>query len=512
MSEENIFSKFKEHSIAEFFKKNRQMLGFSGKIRSMTTIIHEYVTNSLDACQEAGILPDIYIEIKEMDKDAGKYKIIVEDNGPGIPKTHLGKALGMMLAGTKFHRYIQQRGQQGIGASGCTMYAILTSGKGIHVQSRYKGKKIECDLSVDFKTNSPVMENVIETEDGASGVKIEAEFGELKYEKSNYGPYEYIRRTALVNPYLKITFKDPYGEVFIFQRSSEQIPKKPKEIQPHPLGITANDLLEMAKREKKFNRISSFLQNRFSRITSSKVNEVKELVKEVDFNKNPSEVVWEEAEKIAKAFKQVKWISPSPEGIEPIGGELIEKSFINVLNPEMVAVIERKPAIYRGGVPFIVETCIGYGGGISQTNKKGEIMRFANRSPLLFDSGGCAITETVKQIDWKRYGFKEFEEEPVVVVVNISSPHIPYVSAGKQSISNEEEISDEIKNAIMGASREIQKYLSGKRREKEKEGRKKVVERYVQQFAKDLSELAESGKPEDIESMLHRMIEKKYGE
>src|SRR5512135_1938415 len=104
----DVFDKFKEYSVAEFFKKNQQMLGFSGKTRSLTTIVHEYVTNSLDACEEAGILPEITVSIEELDKDAGKYRVTNEDNGPGIPEKHLGKALGQMLAGTKFHRYAQQ--------------------------------------------------------------------------------------------------------------------------------------------------------------------------------------------------------------------------------------------------------------------------------------------------------------------------------------------------------------------------------------------------------------------
>src|SRR5208282_5466333 len=107
---EEIFTAFKEHSIAEFFKKNRQMLGYSGKIRSLVTIVHEYVTNSFDACEEAGILPSVKVVLKEKGED--RYTVGVTDNGPGIPRTYVGKALATILAGTKFHRYVQQRGQQ----------------------------------------------------------------------------------------------------------------------------------------------------------------------------------------------------------------------------------------------------------------------------------------------------------------------------------------------------------------------------------------------------------------
>lgn len=506
----DMFDNFKEHSVAEFFKKNKQMLGFSGKIRSLTTVVHEYVTNSLDACEEAQILPEISLEIIETDKEKEHYKVIIEDNGPGIPKSLLGKALGMMLAGTKFHRHAQQRGQQGIGATGCTMYAIITTGKPIHVVSGCKGKIIKCDLSVDFKTNSPIITNLVEETGEYRGLRIEAEFGEVKYDKSNYSPYEYIRRTALVNPHMKITFKDPFGETHVFPRATEILPQKPQEVLPHPLGIGANDLLEHSRHEKEFTRISSFLQNRFSRVSLGKVNELRELIPEIDFNKNPKEITWEESEKLVLAFKKVKWIAPSFEGIIPIGKELIEKSFRNIFNPELIVVTERAPKIYQGGIPFLVEVGIGYGGGVNDAGKKGEIMRFANKAPLLFDAGGCAITETLKAIEWKRYHLNNFEEEPIAVLVNFCSVHVPYISAGKQSISSEEEVVDEIKNAVMEALRDLQKYLSGKRREKEAETKKKVIGRYVHQLAKDVSELSGKGKAEEIEKIIASMVEDKY--
>lgn len=512
MADDDIFKQFKEHSVAEFFKKNRQMLGFSGKVRSMTIIVHEIVTNALDACEEAGVLPDIFVQVEELDKEKEHYRLTIRDNGPGIPKTHLGKALGQMLAGTKFHRYVQQRGQQGIGAAACTMFSYLTTGQPTKAVSVYKGKRLTASISIDFKQNKPVVD-VLEEADalpGESGLAFISEFKDVRYERSNYGVYEYLRRTALANPHSTISLMEP-GSVqpVVFPRSIAMNPARPAEIKPHPLGIGTHDLLEFAKHNRESRRLSSFLQETFSRVSAGKVDELRALLPNVDLNKNPQDMTWGEAEALVKAFSQVKWIAPATDSLVPIGREQVELSFRNIFNPEVLVVTERSPKVYRGGIPFMVEVGIAYGGGVAAAGKKGEVMRFANRVPLLFDSGGCAITETIKTMDWKRYDVKDFEEEPIAVLVNLISVHVPYTSAGKQAVSCEEDVMDEIKFAIMEASRGVQKYLSGKRKAHEIATKKKVVSRYIQQLSGDLASLS-GEKRADIEKALTKIIEEKY--
>jgi DNA topoisomerase-6 subunit B len=194
----------------------------------------------------------------------------------------------------------------------------------------------------------------------------------------------------------------------------------------------------------------------------------------------------------------------------PIGGDQIQVSFINIFNPEVLVVTERSPKVYRGGIPFTVEVGIAYGGGVAAANKRGEVMRFANKVPLLFDAGGCAITETIKTMDWKRYNIRNFDEEPIAVLVNLVSVHVPYTSAGKQAISQEEDIMGEIKFALMEASRSVQKYLSGKKKANEIATKKKVISRYIGQISSDLSDLT-GKKREAIEKKLVAIIEEKYG-
>ncbi len=508
---ETLFKAFREHSVAEFFKKNRQMLGYSGKIRSMTTIVHEYVTNSLDACEEAGILPEIKVEIDQLGPEY--YRVSVEDNGPGIPKKHMGKVFGKMLAGTKFHRFMQQRGQQGIGAAGCTMYSQITTGKPVRVTtSTGNGMIYECSIMIDVKKNEPVISDEKEYPGTMRGTRVIGDFKEVKYVNGEYGPYEYLRRTAVANPHAKIVFRDPDGNRHVWERATDTLPAIPKPSKPHPYGLTAHDLLEYVNSTKSRSLRGAFIQT-FDRMSSAKVKEIEELTG-IDFNRRPDSLTWEEAAEIVDAIKKVKFMAPSTKNLYPIGADQIEKAILNVLKPEFHAVTTRPPNVYRGGVPFIVEAGIAFGGEAGKkTNgsRKMELMRFANRAPLLFDAGADVITKVVNEIDWKRYGIRDAENIPLTIVVNITSTYIPYTSAGKQAIADEEEIHKEIKLALQEVARKTSIHISRRAREKEKAEKKKTLVKYIPEIAGALEKLTGANKKE-IEKNLLKIVSVKYKE
>src|SRR4026208_2624777 len=123
----------REISISEFFTKNRHLLGFENPQKALLTAIKEAGDNSLDACEQHAILPELIVEIVETGPE--RYKISVEDNGPGIVRAQIPKIFGKLLYGSKFHRFKQARGQQGIGISAAAMYGQLTPGKPLPVTS-----------------------------------------------------------------------------------------------------------------------------------------------------------------------------------------------------------------------------------------------------------------------------------------------------------------------------------------------------------------------------------------
>lgn len=505
---DDLFKEFKEVSITEFFRKNKAHLGYSGKLRSLTTIVHEITTNSLDACEEAGILPEIEIEIRQLGDE--HYRFFARDNGPGIPIKHISDVFGKMLAGTKFHRNVQLRGQQGIGVAGVTLFSQITTGKPIRVRtSTGNGKVSNIQLMIDISKNRA---NIIEQSEYSEywrGTELEGELKGVKFNLSERGPFEYLRRSAIANPHAKITFIDPEGRKTVFERSSEKVPKHPKEIKPHPKGIEVDDILSMAKATKA-RRTNSFLVSEFSRISKAKVDEIQGMVN-FDLKKNPRRLTWAECEELVKAIKQIKFLAPPTEGLQPIGEEHIREAVLNILDPEFEVVLTRSPKVHSGGIPFQVEVAIAYGGHAGRNigdGTRAEIMRFANRAPLLFDAGGCAITKAVNDIDWKRYGIKDFENSPVTVFINLISTYIPYISAGKQSISHEREIVKEIKFALMDMGRKFEIFHSKKRKAIEREARRQILLKYSTELALGLARL--TGKDDEkILKELTALIEEK---
>ncbi|HOZ35967.1 MAG TPA: DNA topoisomerase VI subunit B [archaeon] len=490
---EELFTEFKEHSVADFFKKNKQMLGLSGKQRTMTTIIHELVTNSLDACEEAGILPEIEVTISELGSEY--YEISVVDNGPGIPEDKLASAMGKLLAGTKFHRLVQTRGQQGIGVSGIILLSQMTTGKPTKlISGTNKGKAISMEMSIDSKTNTPKVSEKHYLENKFKGLAVKCKFKDIIYKKGQSSVDEYLRRTAISNPHLNLSFQDPLGEKIKYTRTINKLPNIPTAVKPHPIGVSVDEMLTYARHSAGSRKINSFLMTTFDRFGQTSVDNVQKLV-HFDLNKDPRAMTWEEAEDLIKAIKQTKFIAPSTDNLVPIGEEQIKKSLKSIVEPEFLSVVTRKPTVYQGGYAFQVEAAVAYGGKsgrlisvektidkkqtIIEEVRSSEIIRYANKAPLLFDAGGCSITKTVESVDWKRYGVSNFDTSPITIFVNLISVHIPYTSAGKSAVSDDSDIVNEIKLALMDVARRVGIYIIEKKREEEKKEKKKVFAKYA---------------------------------
>jgi DNA topoisomerase-6 subunit B len=281
-------------SIAEFFEKNKQMLGFDSEARALVTAVKESVDNALDASEEAGFLPDIYVEIRE---EGDYYTLVVEDNGPGITKAQIPNIFGKLLYGSRFHKREQNRGQQGIGISAAVMYAQLTSGTPAKITSRTPSRDTAryFELVIDTENNEPD----IKTEDTTTWERPHGTRIELRMEanmRARRQLHDYITHTAVVNPHARIELVEPDAE-FKFDRATDELPAETEEIRPHPHGVELGTVIKMLEDSDSYS-LSGFLQGEFTRVGSKTAGEIIDAFRDRYFGR---EMGWNPPEATADA-------------------------------------------------------------------------------------------------------------------------------------------------------------------------------------------------------------------
>ncbi len=510
---EEMAKKQREISVAEFFEKNRHLLGFDNKRKALLTTIKEAVDNALDACEEARILPELSIEIIEMNEE--RFKVIVEDNGPGIVKAQIPRIFAKLLYGSKFHTLKASRGQQGIGISAAVLYSQLTTGKPAKIISRIgPGRPAHYyELHINTKLNEP--EKILESEKEwkkERGTRIELEM-EGVYQKGQQSVDEYLKQTSIVNPHATIIYTNPKAEQIIFTRVTKELPAEPKEIRPHPYGVELGMLIKMMQNTEA-RTLQSFLTSDFSRVTPNVAKEICEEAK-MPPNSKPKEITRDQAERLLKGMQKVKIIAPPTDCLVPIGKDLLEKGLKKEIKAEFYTATTRPPSVYRGN-PFIIEAAIAYGGDLELENQV-RIMRFANRVPLQFQQGACGITEAIIDTNWRAYGLQQSANSipvgPCIIVVHMTSVWTPYTSEAKEAVAHYPEIIKEIKLALQECGRDLMSYVGKKKRIGDELKKRGYIEKYIPIVAEAVKELLGLQKVEEarIEASLKGMLEKHRG-
>ncbi|MFQ6127435.1 MAG: DNA topoisomerase VI subunit B [Thermoplasmata archaeon] len=485
---ERLAQKQREISVSEFFERNKHILGFDSLTRALITSVKEGVENSLDAAEEAGILPEIYVELERLSRN--EYKVVVEDNGPGIVKRVVPKIFGKLLYGSRFYSLRQARGAQGIGISAVVMYAQLTTGRPSKIRTKVKEKDVayEIELMLDTKKNRPLkVRDDFVVWDKPHGTRFEATV-RGRYVTGKQSVYEYLRSTAIVNPHARIVYRSPNGEDMVFERATEDLPELTKEIKPHPHGIELGMLMKMAKYTKSIKMVS-FLKTEFERISYRVAREICQKA-EIPEDQKPKKLTLEQGRAILKAIRKVKIMSPPTDCLSPIGERLIRKGLKNVLGdlkPEFYCPpVTREPSVYSGN-PFVVEVGIVYGGDLP-ADQPVEVLRYANRVPLLYQQGGCALTAGLEQVDWRRYGLEQrggrgLPFGPAIILVHLASTKVPFTSEAKEAVANIPVITEEIKRGLMACGRRLRTHLNKKKKRVKTQEKFEIVQRILPEIA-----------------------------
>ncbi|WP_233200393.1 ATP-binding protein [Blastopirellula marina] len=402
---ESMAKSQREISVSEFFAKNRHLLGFDNPRKALLTTIKEAVDNSLDACEEAGIVPEIWVHVEQTGPN--RYKAGIQDNGPGILKKQIPLIFGKLLYGSKFHRLRMSRGQQGIGISAAGMYGLLTTGKPVKIVSKVSIRKPAhyYELRINTKTNNPeILNNKGDGEDipaGQEGHKYIAKHGiewethypadapetpgkelahgtrvtielEAKYQRGRGSVDEYLEQTAIANPHVTIHYMDPENNLRTYNRSTRQLPPEPVEIKPHPYGVEVGRLITMLK-DTSETTISGFLTNSFSRVSNGIAKQICDGAK-IGTRTHARKLNRDEIEKLYHSIQETKISNPSTDCIVPIGEELLLKGMHQVVPAEFYCAATRPPAVYRGN-PFLIEVALAYGGSVETTKITKDLLK-----------------------------------------------------------------------------------------------------------------------------------------
>lgn len=445
-----------------------------------------------------------------------RFRIIVEDNGPGIVKEQVPHIFARLLYGSKFHSLKQSRGQQGIGISASVMYGQLTTGRPAKIISKIDPDRpaYYCDLKIDTQKNRAQVVRDGEKEwNKDHGTKIQIDL-DGSYQKGAQSVDEYLKETAVVNPHVTIIYTNPKAEQLIFPRATDIAPTPAQEIKPHPYGVELGVFLKMLHMTDS-KTLQQFMTTEFSKVSPKVVKEICEIAR-IQPNARPKKMTHEDAEKLVKAISEVKIQSPSTDCISPITAPLLEKGIKKEINAEFYSTVSRPPTVYRGN-PFQIEVAIAYGGD-QPKDKQSRVMRFANRVPLLFQQGACGVTKAIQSINWKPYGLNQSSGSlpvgPITILVHISSVWVPFTSESKEAIAHYPEILEEIRKALQEAGRDLAKYTAKKSRVKTELKKRSFIQKYMTHVALGLKELLDlnKGDEEEIMRKLEEILEHKRGQ
>ncbi len=492
-------------STAEYFAKNLQQVGFSSPVKAVLTTLKEAMDNALDACEEAGILPAIKVDIKRLQKMGPHTELVevsVEDNGPGLKTEDLPRVFGEYLASSKFAKGRCSRGQQGIGISAATTWAQLTNARGVEVISQTKSMRgpVRAFIDVNIKKNKGLFRKKENTTwNKKHGLKVIFRISGRIQLKGDGGLVAYLEATALVNPHLSLHYKLVDQPARLIERVSETVPLVPPATLPHPHTMKLGELISYAHLYGK-TPLASFLQKGFSRVTMKTIKELQSQgLKPSLLKKSVGSLSEGEFKHLFQSVHKVKMLAPSTSSVLTVGEEALSQSIQRIGEVDFFSVVTRKPVICDGK-PVVVETAVA-----RLKDKKDlqeappiQMMRFANRVPLQFDKSACAITKAVESVNWKAYGLVQPKNSlptgPYVFAISVTSPFIKFKNASKETIDSSEELVEEIRKSLMQTGQKLARHIRREKKAEELEKKTQYIKQFVPILVQKLGDITESGK------------------
>lgn len=496
MAKQAASSKITTSSTAEYFSKNLQQVGFSSQVKAVLTTLKEAVDNSLDACEENGILPEVWVSVEKVGpgslKNSDQVRIRVEDNGPGIEPEDVPKVFGEYLASSKFGRGRCSRGQQGIGISAATTWAQLTSAVGARVTTKTKKmrKAVRCLVEVDIKHNKGTLREKDSVDwEKEHGTSVEFLIDGRIQLNGEAGLLNYLNGTTLVNPHLTLHWKLPEMEQHTIERVTNTIPEIPEAVEPHPHTMKLGEFIAHSHLFGRV-KVASWLKQGFSRVHEGVLKDLVKVggIKAAVLERSVDALKDADFKDLFMAIQNAPLMAPSTKSVLSIGEDAMAKSIKRLGAIDFFSVVSRKPTICDFK-PVQIEVAVARLEERSiEADSPVQVLRFANRVPLQFDKSACAIVNSIQTVNWRAYGLGQPKESlpqgPYIIAVSVVSPFIKFKNASKETIDGSEELVEEIRRALIQAGQRLSKHI--RKEDKANELEEKL--RHIEQFCPILVE------------------------
>ena len=361
------------------------------------------------------------------------------------------------------------------------MYSQLTTGKPTHVLSKIANDDtaVSVNIGLDTRKNKAVKSDqtriIWENDDltrKEHGLRVTTRM-KAKYQRGRQSVFQYLRMTSIVNPHADIMFTDPDGETYHWPRVTERLPSKVDAIKPHPHGIELGQLQRMC-RESSDSRMTVFLRQNFSGVSMRAAKELCEAA-ELEITVKPKSLKPDDVRALLEAFqgervvngKAIKLLSPPTNCLSPIEEMLIKKGLSKTIDSKFVSTMTRAPTVSHGN-PFQVEVGLIFGEGMA-ADKHVEVLRFANRVPLMYQQGGCLLTKAIESVDWRQYGLEQaggkgVPKGPAAILVHLASTNVQFTSEAKEALSDNEFVFEETRRAMLEMGMGLRKHLEKKKK------------------------------------------------
>ena len=342
---QEMAAKQREISVSEFFTKNRHLLGFDTPLKALLTAVKEAVDNSLDACEEAGH-PARDHRSRSRRSAEDRFRVAVEDNGPGIVKEQIAKIFGKLLYGSKFHGSSRRAASRASAspppactassrpASPCASSRAPASAPGARVPAldRHRAEPARRPRRSARRVGR------------RTTARASRSRWRRNYQKGQRSVDMYLEQTAIANPHVTIRYTDPgRREGRLRARDEGAAARACEEIKPHPHGVELGVLDRDAQGHERALAARASCR-RSSRASGRKVAE--EICKLAKVSRRrPTRRASRARRRAAlhEAIQKTKIMAPPTTCISPIGEELVLSGLKKELEADFYVATTRPP-------------------------------------------------------------------------------------------------------------------------------------------------------------------------